>query len=369
MKNKLSFGENLKYYREKMGLTQRMLAQMLDYSEKSVSKWESGKGYPTVEILTRLSDIFSVSLDTLLYAKPERQYLLGIDGGGTSTVFCLAESDGTVLRTLVKDCCNPVDIGIEQTKRILAEGIREICGEIPYSHISLYAGISGGGMSGNNAVLLREFFQTFGFMQFDNGSDVENVLALLPDDSCILVIMGTGFIAYCIRGEHRKRIAGWGQLFDCGGSGYTIGRDGITAALRHIDGSGRKTQITQMLTQRIGQTPEQHLTRFYAGGKKYIASFADVIFRAAGQGDAVAVDILQENMAFVAQMLETAQSEFSQAVPVYFSGGISKCYDVLFPMIRRTLTQDMQLIPLEQEPICGAVKNAARLLDGTKEGN
>lgn len=368
MKNKLAFGENLKYYREKMGITQRLLAQMLGYSEKSVSKWESGNGYPTVEILTRLSDIFSVSLDTLLYAKPERQYLLGIDGGGTSTVFRLAECDGTIVKTLVKDCCNPVDIGIEQAKSILLEGIREICGEIPYSHISLYAGISGGGMSGNNAMLLREFFQTFGFLRFENGSDVENVLSLLPDESCILVIMGTGFIAYCIRREYRKRIAGWGQLFDRGGSGYTIGRDGITASLRHIDGSGRHTQITQMLTQRIGQTPEQHLTRFYAGGKKYIASFADVVFGAAGQGDLVALDILQENMAFVAQMIETAQSEFPKAVPVYFSGGISKCHEVLFPMIQRQLSGDVALIPLEQEPISGAVKNAARLLHEIKEG-
>ncbi len=368
MKNKLSFGENLKYYREKKGYTQRFLAQMLGYSEKSVSKWESGNGYPTVETLTRLSDIFSVSLDTLLYAKPEKQYLLGIDGGGTSTVFRLAERDGTIVQTLVKDCCNPVDIGMEQAKNILAEGIREICGEIPYSYISLYAGISGGGMSGNHAMLLREFFQTFGFMRFDNGSDVENVLALIPSDSCILVIMGTGFIAYCIRREHRKRIAGWGQLFDRGGSGYTIGADGITAALRHIDGSGPQTQITQMLTQRIGQTPEQHLTRFYAGGKKYIAGFADVVFGAAAQGDVVAKDILQENMAFVAQMIETAQTEFSQAVPVYFSGGISKCHDVLFPMLQKYLTQDMELIPMEQEPISGAVKKAARLLDRTKEG-
>lgn len=368
MNKKLSFGENLKFYREKMGYTQRFLAQMLGYSEKSVSKWESGNGYPTLETLTCLSEIFSVSLDTLLYAKPERYYFLGIDGGGTSTVFRLAECDGAVVRTIVKDCCNPVDIGMEQSKKILAEGIREICGEISYSHISMYAGISGGGMSGDNAVLLREFFQTFGFFQFDNGSDVENVLALLPEDSCILVIMGTGFIAYCIGQEYRKRIAGWGQLFDRGGSGYTIGADGITASLRHLDGSGRPTQITQMLTQRIGQTPEQHLTRFYAGGKKYIASFADVVFAAAGQGDLAAMEILQENMAFVAQMVETAQSEFSQPVPVYFSGGISKCHDTLFPMIRKHLSREMELIPLEQEPVSGAVNHAARLFERTKEG-
>ena len=364
---KIAFGENLKYYREKSGLTQKALAEMIEYSEKSVSKWESGNGYPAVESLSKLSSIFSVSLDALIYARPNKQYFLGIDGGGTSTVFQLAELDGTILKTLIKDCCNPVDIGMERSKRLLEEGIREICGEIPFSCISMYAGISGGGMSGNNAKLLREFFLTFGFRYFENGSDVENVLALIPEEPCILIIMGTGFIAYCIRGQHRKRIAGWGQLFDRGGSGYTIGRDGITAALRHSDGSGPETVITDILTQRIGQTPEQHLTRFYDGGKKYIASLADVVFEAANSGDSVAAEILRDNMAFVAQMIDTAQREFSQAVPVFFSGGISKLHETLFPLIHSYLTVPSKLISLEQEPIDGAVRNAIKLQEQAKE--
>ena len=361
---KIAFGENLKYYREKFGLTQKALAEKIGYSEKSVSKWESGNGYPSMEILTELASYFQISLDTLICAKPVHHYLLGVDGGGTSTVFRLTEEDGTIIRTVVKDCSNPVDIGIESAKELLESGIREICDGIPYSSVTMFAGISGGGMSGNYAQLLCEFFSTFCFRQFRNGSDVENVMALVPQDNGILVIMGTGFIAYCIRGQHRKRIAGWGQLFDRGGSGYTIGRDGIAAALRAIDGSGEETVLTELLTQRLGQTPEQHLTRFYEGGKKYIAGFADTVFVAAGQGDSVAQAILEDNMAFAARMIETGQAEFPQPVPVYVSGGISKMHTVLFPLLQKHLPDEIPLIRLPQEPIDGAVKNAFDMLKG-----
>lgn len=362
MKTEIAFGDNLKFYREKAGLTQCALAQQIGYSEKSVSKWENGGGYPTVEILAELASLFQISLDALIYAKPIRQYLLGIDGGGTSTVFRLTEEDGTVVRTIVKDCVNPVDIGIESAKRLLESGIREISEGIPYFCVTLFAGISGGGMSGTYAQQLGDFFSTFGFRRFQNGSDVENVLALVPKNNCILVIMGTGFITYCIRDRHRKRIAGWGQLFDQGGSGYAIGRDGIMSALRNLDGSGDQTALTELLTQRLGQTPEQHLTAFYEGGKKYIASFADAVFTAAKQEDHVAQRILEDNMKFVACMIETGQREFPEPVPVYFSGGISKMHEVLFPLLRKYLSKEIPLIPLRQEPIAGAIKNAAAIL-------
>ena len=71
--------------------------------------------------------------------------------------------------------------------------------------------------------------------------------------------MGTGFIAYALNGKDRKRIAGWGQFFDEGGSGYTIGRDAITAALCAIDGSGMPTMLTSLFEQRLCETAAAHL--------------------------------------------------------------------------------------------------------------
>ena len=58
MRKSIAFGSNLKYYRTKKGLTQKELAEEIGYTEKSVSKWEKGKGLPTAEMLIRLSELF-----------------------------------------------------------------------------------------------------------------------------------------------------------------------------------------------------------------------------------------------------------------------------------------------------------------------
>lgn len=58
--------ENLVKYRKLNGISQVELAQMLDYSNKSVSKWERGLGLPDILILYRISVIFGISVSELI---------------------------------------------------------------------------------------------------------------------------------------------------------------------------------------------------------------------------------------------------------------------------------------------------------------
>ena len=311
--------------------------------------------------------------DTVLLKSDLHQYFLGIDGGGTKTIFRLVNEKGILCKEIRKGSSNPNDIGMENTLILLKEGIQEVCSPISYDRITLFAGISGGGMTGENAMILKRFFNSFGFYAFDNGSDLENLISLADQKPCILVIMGTGFIVYALNGEKRKRIAGWGQFFDEGGSGYTIGKDVITAVLCESDGSGEKTLLSSLLEKHAGESAEKHLTEFYRGGKAYIAEFASLAFTAAVQEDAVAIRILEKNMAFVAQKIQTAAEFLSETeqkeIPVYFSGGISKRHEILFPMIEKHLSNiRIQLILQEKEPIKGAVQRAISIYYEKQKG-
>ena len=58
--------ENLGYYRRKTGLTQAALAEKLNYSDKSVSKWERGDGLPDVMVLYRLAEYYGITLNDLV---------------------------------------------------------------------------------------------------------------------------------------------------------------------------------------------------------------------------------------------------------------------------------------------------------------
>lgn len=62
----MELGEKLQELRKNMGLTQEELAESLFVSRTAISKWESGRGYPSIDSLKEISKFFSVSIDELL---------------------------------------------------------------------------------------------------------------------------------------------------------------------------------------------------------------------------------------------------------------------------------------------------------------
>ena len=60
------FSKNLIKYRNLMGLKQSELAKKINYSDKSISKWERGEGLPDLKATKNLCDIFGISIDDML---------------------------------------------------------------------------------------------------------------------------------------------------------------------------------------------------------------------------------------------------------------------------------------------------------------
>ncbi len=61
--------ENIAYYRKRSGDTQAGLAAKLNYSDKSVSKWERGDGTPDIFILNRIAELYHIQVQDLLREK------------------------------------------------------------------------------------------------------------------------------------------------------------------------------------------------------------------------------------------------------------------------------------------------------------
>ena len=62
----MEFHEKLQELRKKRGLTQEELAEALYVSRTAISKWESGRGYPSIDSLKEISNYYSVTIDDLL---------------------------------------------------------------------------------------------------------------------------------------------------------------------------------------------------------------------------------------------------------------------------------------------------------------
>ena len=64
--NQYVTGAVIKELREKSKLTQAELAEKLNVSDKTISKWETGKGYPDISLLEPIAEVFGISITELI---------------------------------------------------------------------------------------------------------------------------------------------------------------------------------------------------------------------------------------------------------------------------------------------------------------
>jgi len=58
--------ENLQYYRKLNNLTQLQLAEILNYSDKSISKWERGESFPDLFIMQTIANLYGITINDLV---------------------------------------------------------------------------------------------------------------------------------------------------------------------------------------------------------------------------------------------------------------------------------------------------------------
>jgi len=137
----------------------------------------------------------------------------------------------------------------------------------------------------------------------------------------LVVIAGTGATALGMnaRGD-LWRTDGWDYLLGDDGSGYDIGRAGIRAAMRMLDGRERPTLLVRILGEVFDVTDGESMRRLWDStdfGKLKVSSFAMHVARAATQGDPAAQTILHkagqalgESAAAIIQMLDMTAESF-----------------------------------------------------------
>ena len=62
----MTLNEKIIYCRKKAGMSQEGLAEVIGVSRQAISKWETGRAYPDVQVFPVLADIFGVSIDYIM---------------------------------------------------------------------------------------------------------------------------------------------------------------------------------------------------------------------------------------------------------------------------------------------------------------
>ena len=354
-----AFAQNLRARRKELGLSQRQLAEALGYSPKAVSKWERAEGTAPTVLLPRLASLLHISIDSLLSAGGTPEYYLGIDGGGTKTEFVLADSTGQIVSRLVLSGCNPNDIGMPNTLKILKEGLDTLCQTVPPNRISLFAGIAGG-TTGKNRENIAEFLSTYRFAACQCGSDAQNAVAsALNKDNGLTVIVGTGTVIFVQKDQALTKIGGFNYLFEEGGSGYMLGRDAILHALNSEEQGNTTSPLYSLVLEKCGSaTVLAHLADLYAGGKRLIASFAPLVFEAYREQDAAAAEILKRNATVLAkQICRGAAILGTPEVKIVLVGGLTR-QEVLMNLVQQQLPESYHITAYQGSLCVGALRLA-----------
>ncbi len=351
-----AFAKNIKALRIKEGMTQKELAELSGYSDKTVSKWEKAKCLPSIEALMRVSSALKTDINTLL-SDNDTVYYLGIDGGGTKTDLVLADGSGKILREITVEQCNPFDVGFEKTEKVLKDAIYEICYGIPLSSVIAYAGIAGA-VAGDFGKYFKAFFDKLGFYTYRYGSDNENIIkAGLGSSNGVTVIMGTGICVFAVKGNEKHRISGWGYLFDNGGSAYNVGRDALSAYFSYLDGSGEYSSLYDRINN-PNVSDGELLSSLYIGGKKAIASYAPIVFEEAEKGDVIAKEIIERNVAEATRLIKVGVNRVGSPCKCVITGGLAKN---AISRLNELLKGTTQVELLEVKPVMGALELAKEL--------
>ncbi len=348
--------EGIERGRTRCGLSQKELASRLLVSPQSVSKWERGLCMPDLYNLTRLAELFGVSVDSILGNDGESataKCLIGIDGGGTKTEFVLFEEGGRIRRRLLLDSTNPNVVGVEKCCEVLRSGIDFMLGIAPA--VGVFAGIAGCGIEKNRAVVLKFLKKQYPTLTVDCRTDIYNVIGCAPEvKRGTVAICGTGSVVYGFDGNELYRAGGWGYLLDRAGSGYDIGREALGAALGEREGHGAKTAITPLVEKRLGGCALSAIEKVYSREPSYVASFVPDVFRACEMGDAIAGDILKRNASHMAFLINRMSQNHDCGNVVVIAGGLFEDGDLYRGLIESELRRELVLTVPSLPQIYGA---------------
>lgn len=293
-----------------------------------------------------------------------KNYIIGIDGGGTKTAFVLADSEMNEVASLRLGRSNPSAVGIDGTVEVIKQGVDTLLAQngLELSDLAaLFAGIAGM-VSGDgyiNAVTdkVKLYLPE---CKVEIGSDGYNpIYAAFPDSDGVAIICGTGSSCFAKKGNIIHRIGGYGP-FDGIGNGYEIGQAAITHTLRVIDGRDTRSPLSDAVLKKHGEGLIEHLGDFLAKGNAAIAAYAPLVFECY-HTDAYAKEILDANMRYIAEMADAAGRYYDGEYDVMFTGSIA-CDELAFSILGKICPERCRISRLEAEPVYGALAKAKMLL-------
>jgi N-acetylglucosamine kinase-like BadF-type ATPase len=294
--------------------------------------------------------------------------IIGIDGGGTRTRGVLFKN-GKIIAQSNAGTTRIGAVGVGESCERLLNVVIDLCekSELESSEIDAIvigqAGVWLDEEKRRSSHLLKTLGRTqkFAFNDLIVTSDAElAVEGAFEGGHGIALIVGTGSIAIGKLAKDKLiRCGGWGIELDDEGSGAWIGKEGLTAVVRAIDGRDKPTALTTVLTDlfpSIDLDNPRTIVKAYSERNFEYHMLTPSVMRCAEDGDEICKDIIRRSCFHLLELLDALSKQFkTKTVPVALMGGIIEADTILSKMLE---------IEIDKKPILKRVQPKGTALDG-----
>jgi len=312
-----------------------------------------------------------------MYGGIHMPIILGIDGGGTSTVAVLSDETGQVLAKVVGGSSNPTAISKQQFELELSNIMCKLKEQNEKAFEKVECCFAG--LSGVKELSFEKIAKSV-IQQFYDDS----VSIIIENDACIALfsgtlgmpgivqIAGTGAITYCLDSHNNSyRAGGWGYLFDDEGSGYDLGKEALKAVVKSYDRRGTETVLTEKILNHFQIDKVTKIVDcIYSDQhpRAIIAPLSRYVIQAAEEGDLVSKSIVSKAARHYIEAIEAcavqAEWDVKNAIPTVLAGGVFSNFryfhDVL---VKQPMNFQLQFLQPKIIPVGGAIIGGLKQLN------
>jgi N-acetylglucosamine kinase-like BadF-type ATPase len=296
---------------------------------------------------------------------PER-VVVGVDAGGSRTVAIAACGD-EVFAAYTAGAANAATAGAQRAAETIAEAIAgALAGR---AADAAYVGAAGAWNAQIASALRDALAARIAPARVWVTNDVEIALrAAVPEGDALLLLAGTGSIAYAEIGAQRLRCGGLGHAIGDEGSGYAIGAAALRLLGRALDGRAARDGLLDALASTLGVADAAALVAASASPER-IASVAQLVVERAGDGDRAANKIVQAAALDLFELLRSLvrRAECAQRdLPLVFAGGLLARNTILSYLLETRIANEFPHLRVLKDvppPHLGALAAARRFAE------
>ncbi len=282
---------------------------------------------------------------------------IGIDGGGTKTKFVLFDENGIKLEEIIAPSVHILTQDKQECIRILLSSVKELS---PNKDAFIVAGLAGYGnqkdLRKQIEDICQEAFRGYKYLIYN---DVQIAMqGALGGEDGIVVIAGTGSIAFSLRNNLTTRCGGWGYQIGDEGSAYWIGNELIKEYCRQVDGRHSKTLLYEKIKQACQLQDDYDMISYryhLKNERKEIALLAKINYELALMNDPYALQIYKEAAYQLSSIIKPLIKDFKDTINISYIGGVFQAKDyILNPLNEELKNNQCHIISPIYPPEYGA---------------